>query len=703
MPAPLDSLTVIAEIGRQLAVVLLVGLVPAHVLPTANRRKAMARSLLLGLLFAALALLSLLLSVRFDEGIHMDARTGITAVAGAVGGLPAAVVTATAAAAYRLLLGGAIAWAAVGSIAGAAAAGALIYRWRGGYRQPLRVRELLLLAAIVAGQQAAWIIAAMPHATEAMAVILTSILPLDAAAVVVLGLIFAGQQRRDNDRLALRESQTRLQAAIDANRDAVFEVDYARGTDYYSPRFAQMLGYGSADVPAFDALIHPDDRDLEKQRARDHLAGRSDHYEAEFRLRHRDARWLWFLARGRVTRRGHDGQPLYWVGTISDITASKQAQQALAQSEARWRSLVENAQALIELLDSDGRVLFTNRSRAGFDGPVIGRPLWELLPDDVADEAQEKVRSVLDRGVTIGFESHDRLGRFHTCQVAPVRENGKIVAAVVITNDITDRKVAESQARDRLMQLARIARLNTIGQMAATFAHELNQPLTAIINYAAAASHHIGRLPNHAVTGSPLVDMMQRIIRQAHHASKLIDRARNYVARREPSSDSINLNDSVRQALDFIEAQARRVGAAVQADLQPSLPTVAADRDQIEQVLVNLLLNALDAMADLPGEDHCLRVSTSLDVQRRCVTVSVQDTGPGLSGDEVSRIFDPFMTTKGMGMGLGLPVSRSIITAMGGRLWAETRPVRGGFFAFTLPLPSVARPPSPPLANTLAP
>ncbi len=940
MSPALDIPRAVTDTIEHVGMLLAAGFLLSHLLPLANRRGPLARSALLGVVFSLLALMSLLSALEPLPGVYLDARLAPLTLAGAVAGWPAAAMSFLISFLYRGGLGGQMIGPAGGSIVMATAIGLLYWHWRGRRRQPMRLSELLLLAAANVAQLAAWITVAETLRPGVAGVLSASLLPAEFGALVLLGVIFSDQQRRDHQRQVLRRSEQRLQRALSATQDAVFEVDYERCRQYLGPQLNRILSYPDHAVLNFDELIHPEDRQLEQRLADEHLAGVASHYEAEFRLRAADDRWVWCLARGRVVKRGADGRPQLWIGTIADISLRKRTQQALMRSEARWRSLVENADAYIGLLDPGGLILFLNRAPSGGATSVLGRSIFDLVPPDCVDPVRAALTEVVQAGRPQRLEIHDLRDRWYVCQLAPVREEGQVVAVVTIASEITDRKLtelrirhqrdraqayldvaavmivaigpdervqlanrraaellgcvveqivgqnwfdrflpdaerekvratfhgilagelklvetfenavrcadgrertiewhnallydvqgqvagtissgldvterraaeralrdsearyrslvetreelilrlrrdgqvtfanegycrflgqprdavvgqrydarahpddqqaaddllrdverppgrvsrehrarageawrwiawessaihdedgrvteiqlvgrditkrkdAEAQARDRLMQLARISRLNTIGEMAATFAHELNQPLTAIINYAGAARNRLERepaVPRLTESG----DMMGRIITQAQRASELVYRVRNYVSRGTSSAASVGLNELVAEAAEFVRPEARRAGAAVHTELDDRLPPVVVDRLQIEQVLVNLMLNAIDAMGELPGRPHHLWVRTRADHQAGEAVVSISDSGPGVAADDLQRIFEPFVSSKNKGMGLGLSISRSIVQAAGGRLWAEHRE-EGGFFAFSLPVES---------------
>lgn len=248
---------------------------------------------------------------------------------------------------------------------------------------------------------------------------------------------------------------------------------------------------------------------------------------------------------------------------------------------------------------------------------------------------------------------------------------------VLVRRRTEELRAAHEEARRRRDEMEHGARLALLGEMASSLAHEINQPLAAIANYANGCQRRIsaGTDPEGVAEGVGL------IAGQAERAAAIVKRMRAFVRKRAPEPQVMDVNDPVAEALGLFQATAARRGITVTATLAPALPPVRADRVQTEQVVLNLLQNAADAMAG--RERRSLSVGTSLAGGR--VQVSVADSGPGLSADALAHLFEPFFTTKADGLGLGLSLSRSFIEALGGRLWAESGP-DGARFHFTLPL-----------------
>jgi C4-dicarboxylate-specific signal transduction histidine kinase len=245
--------------------------------------------------------------------------------------------------------------------------------------------------------------------------------------------------------------------------------------------------------------------------------------------------------------------------------------------------------------------------------------------------------------------------------------------------DITERLRAQEAARAHLEELAHAARLNTMGELASGLAHELNQPLAAVRNYIHGSLLRLTRGDHDS-----LVSALHSASEQADRAARIIRRLREMMRKRPPRRHWVGINALVDAVLEMVAFEARRNDVKISADLDPDLPQVWADAIQIEQVILNLVRNGIEALQSVAEGQK--RVSVSSRVAGDWVEISVQDTGPGVPSDDPDRVFDPFYSTKQEGMGMGLPISRTIIESHGGALWADGAPTGGTCFRFRLPI-----------------
>jgi len=257
--------------------------------------------------------------------------------------------------------------------------------------------------------------------------------------------------------------------------------------------------------------------------------------------------------------------------------------------------------------------------------------------------------------------------------------------SVYVAYELNWQRRAEARARLALQQhqaeLARVLRVGAMDEMAAQLAHELTQPLATIANYATGFKQ---RLETGSLRMDELPDIVDRIASEAFRAGEIIHRIRRFVRKAEPRRIPVDVNELVRGVVQLVEGEARESRVSVRVACQPDLPRVRADAIQIEQVVINLMRNALEAMRDSMEGSPTVAVETRLDAGN--IEVAVRDSGPGLGNGDGSKIFEPFHTTKPNGLGMGLAISRSIIAAHGGRLWVTANPERGVTFHFTMPV-----------------
>jgi C4-dicarboxylate-specific signal transduction histidine kinase len=250
--------------------------------------------------------------------------------------------------------------------------------------------------------------------------------------------------------------------------------------------------------------------------------------------------------------------------------------------------------------------------------------------------------------------------------------------------EIAERRRAEKLTQQQQAELAEIARLATAGELAATIAHELNQPLFAVINYAESCLYDLRADPPRL---SAAVENLHNVIAQTERASGILRRLRELARHRAPSRSTANLNTLVKDVLMLTESDLRLAQVAVECQLDPELPMPLVDRIQIQQVILNLVRNAIEAMAQTPPRERRLTIATQT-VGPDAVELNIADRGAGIPADALERIFDSFYTTKRDGVGMGLAISRSIAEAHGGRLWAAQRKEGGSILHCRLPIRS---------------
>jgi signal transduction histidine kinase len=260
-------------------------------------------------------------------------------------------------------------------------------------------------------------------------------------------------------------------------------------------------------------------------------------------------------------------------------------------------------------------------------------------------------------------------------------EPASLERVLVSIMDVTARKRAEDALRTAQAELARASTLTTMGQLAASIAHELRQPLAAIAMNGSAAQRWLSRESPDLAEAR---EAASRIVREAHRADEVIRGLRALVGKSELRRDRLDVNDAIHEVLDLARGELRRNEVSVQADLDPTLPPALGDRVQLQQVLLNLIVNAIEAMAPVADRPRVLAIRTER-TETGEVAVAIEDSGPGLDPATAARAFDPFFTTKPDGLGMGLSICRSIVEAHGGRLSLSPRMPHGTAFRFTIP------------------
>jgi len=293
------------------------------------------------------------------------------------------------------------------------------------------------------------------------------------------------------------------------------------------------------------------------------------------------------------------------------------------------------------------------------------------------------------------FEKEARLRQFDgeyrrfLLRFVPLRnERGSIVEWYAQSTDIEDLRRAEEELRrreahlrDAQMELAHANRVTTTGQLAASIAHEVSQPISAALTNANAARRWLGAEP---LDLEEVRQALDRIIRDGGRASDIIGRIRALVRKAPPLNDQLNINETILEVIALTRSELRRSGTSLQTQLAEGLPLISADRVQLQQVMLNLILNAVEAMSGSSTKVRELLIRTGQDGPGS-VLVAVQDSGPGLRPESLHRLFDAFYTTKADGLGMGLSICRSIVEAHGGRVWAVPNIPQGAAFQFTLP------------------
>lgn len=377
-----------------------------------------------------------------------------------------------------------------------------------------------------------------------------------------------------------------------------------------------------------------------------------------------------------------------------DVTERKQAAQALAESERRFRAIFNSTFQFIGLLNTEGILLEANQAALDFAGvtnnDVVGRPFWETIWWSASEAEQNRLKEAIRKaaqGSLVRYETSHVSTDGRTVAVdfslKPVKnEEGETVLIVPEGRDITERKQAEEDARRHQCESAHFMRLSIMGEMAAGMAHELNQPLTALISYCGTAHSMLGEPP---LAPRDLVDMLKRATEQAHRASEIITHIRRFVSKGDSNKVSVDVDQVIVELCKFLEWELRNSQVDISLDLDCQGREISANRVQIEQVLLNLIRNSLEAIQNARISNGRLILTTRL-ITSTTIQITLTDNGPGINTYMRNRLFEPFQTSKEGGMGMGLSVCRSIIQAHKGKIWVNESRMGDTSFCIELPV-----------------
>jgi two-component system, LuxR family, sensor kinase FixL len=486
--------------------------------------------------------------------------------------------------------------------------------------------------------------------------------------------------------LALQESERRFRRMTDAAHMMVWMSGPDQGCIYFNRswldftgrRLEQEVGHGWAEG------VHPED--LERivgaySRAFDaHKA-----FQLEYRLRRYDGEYRWIIDVGTPLYED-DGRFCGYLGSCLDITDRKRAE----EEGQLLAAVVESSHDAIYSLGPDDRITSWNPGAEQLFGyaaaEVKGQPVWFLVPLESHEATMRALKKVRAGEPVSDFETVRRRKDGTDIQVsiagAPIRSaDGTIVGVSTTIRDVTERKRAEEEADRLRRELAHMSRVTMMGELTASLAHELNQPLTAIVTNAHAGERYL------AASVPPLgevAEILADVAADAQRAGETIRRMRSLLKKDTTRFGPLDVNEVIREVVALTQTDALIRHQPIELSLAPDLPPVRGDRVQLQQVLLNLVLNGMEAMgAAAPA-------ARRLDIQTLragpAVHVGVHDQGPGIPPDKLETVFESFFTTKASGLGLGLAISRSIVEAHGGRIWAANHPECGATFWFSVPL-----------------
>jgi PAS domain S-box-containing protein len=498
---------------------------------------------------------------------------------------------------------------------------------------------------------------------------------------------------------ALRESEHQSRLIVDSIPGLIAVLSKNGELERVSQPLLDYFGRTLEELRqwAVDDSIHPDDRPGYLQAfGRSFAAGEPVDYEA-IRVRRFDGVYRWFNIRG-LPLRDRQGQIVRWYFLLAEIDDRKRAEDELRRSEARHRVVVETASDAVVSIDESGTIILANPATKrifGYDPEeLIGKPLTVLMPGTMRGLHEEGFKRYLETGA--------RQLNWQGTEMTAQRANGEEFPAEVsfgemITDqrrvftgfirDISAKKRAEEELHNTQAELARMMRVMTVGQLTASIAHEVSQPLSGIIMNANTCLRMLKSDPPN-INGAR--ETAQRTIRDGNRASEVITRLRTLFSKKQTNVEPLNLNEVAREVIALLSGELERNNVILKHEFSDYLPTVHGDRVQLQQVILNLLRNASDAMSAI--EDRPRQMVLRTELKGEHVRFLVQDSGVGFTPEVAEQMFESFYTTKSDGMGVGLSISRSIIEANHGRLWATANDGPGATFAFSIPCERESRP-----------
>ncbi|GGX90950.1 PAS domain-containing sensor histidine kinase [Vogesella alkaliphila] len=446
---------------------------------------------------------------------------------------------------------------------------------------------------------------------------------------------------------------------------------------YVNPAFCRITGYDEAELigllPPYP-YWSPDIAHHNYDALRQTLSGEQSQqlFESVMQRKNGERFYAQLLISPLIDADGHQTG---WMAALTDMTEKRHAQQMLEAANERFIAVIEGLDAAVAVVRGESQqLLFCNhRYREWLAAPAT---------EDSSECCDLRLYRLLQQASADQEIWLDDLQRWFLLRSRPVRWVDSEMAQMLILTDITEQHDAEQRYQEQMAKLQATSRLITMGEMASTLAHELNQPLSAIANYQAGC---VERLRQGRATPESLIPVMEKITAQAERAGKIVRRVREFVKQSEPVCKPCQPSDIIDAALAIAEIEARRLGSVINVHLAANLPAVNVDPILIEQVLLNLIKNGMEAMQQLPPAQRELQVSVQRSSSKR-VEVAIVDCGHGVPDDIKSQLFDAFFTTKSEGMGMGLNICRSIVEFHQGQLSVEDHPLGGTIFRFTLPV-----------------
>jgi PAS domain S-box-containing protein len=486
----------------------------------------------------------------------------------------------------------------------------------------------------------------------------------------------------------LADRELRIRRLVDANIIGIFVWELEGRILEANEAFLAMLGYDREDLIAgrlrWNELTPVEWRERDEEAVAEvRSTGTRRAYEKEYFRK--DGSRVPVLIGGALFEGSSEG-----VAFVLDLTERKKAEEALRESERSLRSAIDGIAGLVAVAGPNGELQTVNRQVLEY----FGRPTEELKNwgtiNIIHPEDLPRVLEIFGKSIVAGtpFHYETRLKRFDgefrwfDARFVPIHDDsGRIVRWYVLLTDIEDRTQAQARLQQMQSDFAHINRVSTMGELAASLSHEILHPIATARNNARAGIRFLEKSPPDL---GEAMEAFGCVVRDVDRARDIVGRMRNHIQKAPPRKEHFEINQAVTEVIAMVRSEIAKGRIEVSTHLADGLVPVHGDRVQVQQVVVNLMLNAVEAMASAQADARQLWVSTR-QAADNLVLVAVRDSGPGIDPDHLERVFEAFYTTKASGVGMGLSICRSIIAGHGGRLWAERNEDRGAVFQFTLP------------------
>ncbi len=448
--------------------------------------------------------------------------------------------------------------------------------------------------------------------------------------------------------------------------------------DFTGRSLAAEIGFG------FQEGMHPEDRESFLEVSRNALKARAE-FRTELRVRRYDGEYRWLVTTG-APRLTSEGEFAGFLGCCADITERKRAEESLRENSDLLQAVIEGTTDVVYLKDRTGRYRVMSSTGSNLDAGCLGEIVGEtgqegssssvgFAPDEqwvmaTGSTAQKKLALPVGTGTRI----------FHVTKVPHRSREGKIAGVIGTIHDVTEQTLMEQELRDLQSNLAHVGRLSTLGEMSTAFAHELNQPLSAISTYTATC---VKMFADDTGTGEA-GEILEKVRDQAQRAGEIIRRWRDFVRKRAACRAPVHLPDLIHEVVALVSPELGERDIDVTVEIGEAISPVSGDAIQLQQVLVNLIRNGVEAIREVQGADGRIKIDLRQAGQDK-VEICVSDSGAGFGDREPEECFEAFFSTKPEGIGIGLSICRTILDAHGGRLHASHHREGGATFVIELP------------------